>query len=309
MEARSGVLKRWRVFVMERFPPVTHVPLITFYVSANAAVAYATTGREAVLSRGAIVGWMLIVLVFFHLRLFDEVKDYEKDLLVHPERPLPRGLIGAREVRTVAALLITAECVLGLLMGLSVLVAVCCVIVYSLLMFREFFVGGWLRSRLIMYALTHTIISCWMALVVFSAVTRLYLWEVPEDFALFLVANILIFNIYEFGRKTFGREEERAGVESYSRLLGPAGAAASVFVMASAAAAVAIKLGSSYGAGWGFILAVGALLGLTMVSCVLYGAFNNARWAKVFRGISSLFILLFTVIMTTGFLLRGNALP
>lgn len=300
---------RWRVFVVERFPPATHMPLIIFYVSANAAVAFASVGRAAVLSPGAIVGWLIIVLVFFHLRLFDEVKDYGKDVVVHPERPLPRGLIGPGEVKKVAALCICGECVLAFLLGLPVLIAVCCVVAYSLLMYREFFVGTWLRPRLVLYALTHTVISCGMALVVFSAVTGRYLWEAPRDFALFLVANILIFNIFEFGRKTFGKEEERREVESYSKLLGPAGAATSVLLMACAAAAVGLKLGGTYGAGRVFFVAVGTLLGLTMVSSSLYAVFNNARWAKVFRGISSLFILLFAVIMTAGLLMRGNALP
>ena len=39
------------------------------------------------------------MLFFAELRLMDELKDYEKDLIAHPERPLPRGLLSREEVR------------------------------------------------------------------------------------------------------------------------------------------------------------------------------------------------------------------
>lgn len=303
--ANQGFAARWTVFCMERFPPLHHLPLILFYVGANAAVAFSTAGTSPRLTGGVIGSSLIILFVFFHLRVFDEIKDFRKDVTIHPERPLPRGLITVAEAGKVAAVFIAAECLLGLAMGMHVLIAVCLVIAYSLLMYREFFVADWLRPRLATYAFTHTAISCWMSLVIYSAATGRFLWEADTNYGLFLVANMMMFNIFEFGRKTYGREEESELVESYSKTLKPAGAAGSVFLMALIASAVASHLGRIFGTGQTYFISLGALLGLTLLSSIFYVIFNNARSARVFRAVSALFLLLFTVIITGGFWLKG----
>ena len=48
----------------------------------------------------------------------DDVKDYDKDVIVHPDRPLPRGLIAYDEVALVVKI------TLAILIGYSVLMAV-----------------------------------------------------------------------------------------------------------------------------------------------------------------------------------------
>lgn len=299
-----GFLLRWLFFVRERFPVGAHGLMILFYVSANAAIAFASEGSAPALTPRGIVGAIIILFIFFHLRVLDEIKDYGKDVIVHPERPLPRGLITITEAKRVAMFVIVAEIALGFLISLPTLLATICVIVYSLLMYKEFFIADWLRPRLACYAFTHTVIACWMSLLIYSAFTGRFLWQTSGNYALFLVANVMIFNIFEFGRKTFGREEEKELVESYSKNLGPAGAAASIFFMAAIAVLIGFRLGKVFGAGQLFFMSMGLLLALTLFSSLLYALLRNAFWAKIFRAISALFILLFTAIISLGLLLR-----
>jgi 4-hydroxybenzoate polyprenyltransferase len=294
---------RWREFINERFPLLNHIMLITFYCGANAVVADVSVGKKPALTVNSVLSAVTILCVFLHLRIFDEIKDLEKDRTAHPERPLPRGMISVREAGRVAGAIILAEIGFGIYLGPATFLASCCVVVYSLLMYKEFFIGYWLRPRLAAYAFTHTIISCWMSLFIFSAVTGRYFWEASRDYGVFLVANIMMFNVFEFGRKTFAREEETAVVESYSRNLRPAGAAASVFVMAALAVIAGFWLGEVFGAPYSFFIALLSLLVLTLLSSVSYVYFNTAFWAKVFRGASSLFILAFNMIIIWGFLM------
>lgn len=291
---------RWWAFVKERFSPVLYIPMIIFYFTANAAIALVSAGVTVRVFK-EIAGIVVIFWVFLHLRIFDEIKDYEKDLTVHPERPLPRGLISIPEAKKMAVSVILVEIVLSLIIGLPSLVASGCVIGYSLLMYKEFFVREWLRPRLAIYAFTHTAISCCMSLFIYSAVTGHYFWQASKEYGTFLLANMMMFNIFEFGRKTFGREEEKEMIESYSKMLGPFGAAASVSFMAVTAIFIALWLGHVFGAGILFSILMGGLLGFTLMSSLLYAMSNNAVWAKVFRGVSALFIFLFTVIVTVGF--------
>jgi 4-hydroxybenzoate polyprenyltransferase len=296
--------QKWGGFIRERFPLSNHILLIIFYCSANAVVAYASVNTRPVLSMDGILGAVMILCVFLHLRIFDEIKDFEKDRTAHPERPLPRGLISVWEAERVAVAVILAEIGFGIYVGPPAFLAACCVIVYSLLMYKEFFIGDWLRPRLATYAFTHTIISCWMSLLIYSAVTGCYFWEISGEYGVFLIANIMMFNVFEFGRKTFAKAEEKDVIESYSKSLGPAGAAASVFIMAGLAVITALWLGGVFKVSYEFFISMISLLMLTLLSSVLYVYFNSVFWAKVFRGTSSLFILFFNVIITAGFLMK-----
>ncbi|MDH4231189.1 MAG: UbiA family prenyltransferase [Nitrospirota bacterium] len=295
---------RWGAFIKERFPLLNHLLLITFYCSANAVVAHASAGTRPALTVRSVLGGVMILCVFLHLRIFDEIKDFEKDRTAHPERPLPRGLIAVREAKRVAGAIILAEIGLGIYAGPHAFLAACCVIVYSLLMYKEFFIGDWLRPRLATYAFTHTVISCWMSMLIYSSVTGRYFWKASGEYGIFLIANIMMFNVFEFGRKTFAKEEEKDMIESYSKSLGPAGAAVSVFIMAALAVFTGLWLGGVFRAPYAFFIAMISLLMLTLLSSVLYVYFNTAFWAKIFRGASALFILFFNIIITSGFLIR-----
>lgn len=296
--------ERWRIFVKERFSPLNYILMITFYFGANAVVALAASRTKPVLTSVEIFGALIILSIFFHLRIFDEIKDYEKDLTVHPDRPLARGIIAISEAKKVAVALILMELALGLIIGPPAFLMTCCVIAYSLLMYKEFFVRDWLRPRLATYAFSHTVISCWMSLLIYSVVTNRYFWQVSKEYGMFLIANMMIFNIFEFGRKTFSKEEGKDLVESYSSGLGPVRVAASVFFMASVAVSISFWLGGVFNAPIAFFISMGLLLVLTLLLSILYVYFNTAFWAKAFRSVSSLFILLYTMIITAGFLLN-----
>jgi 4-hydroxybenzoate polyprenyltransferase len=305
---RAPALARWQIFISERFPPAGHLLLITFFFSANAAVALAATGMEPVVNARWLASLTATLCVFLHLRLFDEIKDYRDDLRAHPERPLPRGLITVAEAKRMAAWLIAAELVLGAATGPASLLATLGVVIYSLLMYLEFFRGSWLRPRLATYALTHTVVAMLLSLAVMAAVTGRHLWQLPESCWVFVLANWLIFNIFEFGRKSFGRDEEQAAIPSYSRTFGPAGAAAISVGMAAAAVAAAFTLGLSLHASPLFYHGLAGLLLLTGSAGLGYGFTNSPWWAKLFRTACTIFILVYNIMITFAFLLRPGQL-
>lgn len=303
---QQNILIRWYRFIAERFSLVVHLPLIFFYVSANALVAWGSSGESATVSKALVLSGIVTALIFCHLRIFDEIKDYRTDLAAHPDRPLPRGLLSLDEAKSGAIVLITVELSLSLLIGPAAFLALAATILYSLLMFREFFIGSWLRPRLATYALTHTLIACWMSLFIFAAATGRHFWQVPEAYSWFVLVNWMIFNIFEFGRKSFGKEEEQELVDSYSKRTGSFGAAGNVIVMASVAVFIAFRMEQGFGLGTLFLAAVAALYAVTLLSAFIYAIANNAQWAQLFREVCSLFILLYNVIITAGFVVRGG---
>lgn len=295
-------MKRWLIFCRERFPLFKHALLIVFYVSANALVAFSSSSLHWRITYKEILCAVAVLSIFLHLRIFDEIKDYKNDLIAHKDRPLARGLIKVLEAKKVGFSLIIFELCLAAMINRAAFIAALGTVIYSLIMYKEFFIGKWLRPKMATYALAHTLVSCWMSLFIFSAVTNLNFWKISKVYGMFVLVNWMIFNIFEFGRKTFGKEEETELVESYSKRLGPGRAGLNVVIMASVAMYAAYQLGNIFNLDLLFTIAMYLLYGLTLCAAGLYAAHNDKISAKMFRGICSIFILFYNVIVTLGFI-------
>lgn len=297
-------LSQWFTFTKERFPLLEHLLLILGFFGAN---AFVTASVSEMIPQGILIrcllGFIVIFITFFRLRIFDEIKDYDTDCKLNPKRPLARGLITVSDAKKVVFSLIAVELLLSLCIGLPAFVANLCVILYSLLMYNEFFLAKWLRPKLATYALIHTVVSSWLALFVFSTLTTEQIWQAPLSFFLFAFANWMIFNVFEFGRKTFGKSEEKPLVASYSKQFGSWGAASCVFGMAASAGIVALIIGLQLN--WPpllFLLMI-ALYSPLIVLSTLYGRSGSTGNAVQFRTMCSIFILVYNVIITLGFVL------
>ncbi|NCA18046.1 MAG: hypothetical protein EBS90_13565, partial [Betaproteobacteria bacterium] len=89
-------MARWLKYVKERFPLVTYLLLSGAMCWSGASLFMVSPFSAHIQTTLSMLG---ILLFFFELRLMDEWKDFEKDKVAHPARPLPRGLIQPREVR------------------------------------------------------------------------------------------------------------------------------------------------------------------------------------------------------------------
>ncbi len=110
------------------------------------------------------VGLGTLGLLFFLglLRLMDEYKDYDKDVVAHPERPLPRGLLAVSTVHKVihagALVMLAYGGVIYLVADLPAALLYLIATGFLWLMFKEFYVGAWLSKYPIVYAVTHQVV-------------------------------------------------------------------------------------------------------------------------------------------------------
>ena len=210
-------LRRWRQFIVERFPLTAQLPLIAAFVVGNQSLA----GSLSVES--ALVGFCVCLLFFLRLRLFDEIKDFAHDRTRNPQRPLPRGLISVDEVRVVLLGIIVIEMGLVWCFAPDALPGYLITFAFSILMFNEFFMRKRLRRHLTTYAVLHTFVAALLANFVAALGTAL---DVQGGQITLGALNWALFNLYEFSRKTYAPAEERALVETYSGKFGPQGALA-----------------------------------------------------------------------------------
>jgi hypothetical protein len=148
---------RWLTYLRERSPLAL---LLAVAVPQSVSSFYLVrTGTPTAAVWACAIGIMGLLVL---LRLMDEVKDEEKDKVAHPDRPLPRGLLTAAEVRgaisTVAASLLAYAALLSAAfnMTMSVMFAAC--VVFAWLMYKEFYASDALAKSPLLYALSHQLI-------------------------------------------------------------------------------------------------------------------------------------------------------
>ena len=224
------------------------------------------------------------------MRLYDEIKDYEVDCEINRDRPLVRGLVTHKDLFTGIAVCILTELVTFGLLGLPALTAIVFSIAYSLLMYKEFFIGEKLRPYLTTYAVMHTIVCSFLSLSMFCAIEGRYVYLLHRDLLFFSVNCWCLFNIFEFGRKTSIPRKREENVESYSHIFGRYGAVALVLAMAiiSGGLLVSTRLVTK----GVFTTTMAVFVGILVVLGGLYAVLDRKPFGAIYRGMSSGYIIL-----------------
>jgi 4-hydroxybenzoate polyprenyltransferase len=219
--ADAPLARRLMAWMHERFPPANTVAAVLVWAVALAwGRALASSGPVPV-HAGDTAGALAAVGFFLMLRVFDEHKDYEADRITHPGRVLQRGLVTLAHLRLVGAVAIAAQVGASLAADRGagpVTGAWIVTFVWTLLMAREFFAAEWIRPRLLLYALSHMLA---MPLAV-HWLLRMATGGAPlaSGAWLYPAVSFATGSAFEIARKLKAPEDERPGVDSYTRTLG-----------------------------------------------------------------------------------------
>lgn len=300
VKERGEHLLKWWTFTSERFEPVSHFFMIALFVSAHYLVADAS---KFIILEPINILWITLgtAAFFLKLRFYDEIKDYETDVILNPTRPLPRGLLKRIDMKKGIEQCIILEIIFFTSCGMPGFVAILIAIGYSLLMYKEFFIGDIIGPHLTTYATSHTVVTIFLSLSIFSALSRYYPWDHEADFYYFAVLSWLLFNIFELGRKIYQPCEEREDVDTYSKIWGRFGAVILILVHAVGVAILTLHISTidfffmqTYQAFTiGILLLVSAvyLVGKKPISGLMYRKFSEVYIVLIYIGIITNYVL------------------
>ena len=284
-------MKNLFAYLGERFPSVNMMLFAIMYLAVHSA-----TEIEFDFGWRFWLGILAIVSFFFRLRVMDEIKDYDVDAVNHPQRVLQSGRITLRTLIALSAALTLTEVAWSYAHGPRALLAWACAFGYALLMRYEFFVGEWLRERLVVYAFSHMLI---MPLVI------AWLWlawrdEATAVMALLMGLSLLAGFTFELARKTHAPAAERAGIETYSSLLGVRRASSLILLVLWASVVTqALLFWALAVPWWGFAVALACAAWVT----VSYRQSLATAQERGFRGserASSVYMLASYVVLIVG---------
>lgn len=204
-------------YLQERFPVVNMVLFaILFLTVYSVAIFFYPPGGGFGWREG--LGMAATISFFFRLRVFDETKDYALDAINHPQRVLQSGRIRLQHLQAIAWAGLVLELAWSAIMGMPALLCWLLVLGYSLLMRYEFWVGGFLKKHLLLYAITHMLIMPLLILWIWSAYAPGF--NIAQNFLLLAALSLLGGFSFEIARKIHAPEAERELVDSYSRSMG-----------------------------------------------------------------------------------------
>lgn len=295
-DPRSFGVRFW-IYLGERFPLAHHSVLIL--ALATSAVCYSALVRSPTaipsVQSGAVAALVLLI-VFFQLRVADEHKDAQTDARYRPERAVPRGLVSLGELRRVALVGGVVQLALAAALHPGLVVLLLVVWAWAGLMTAEFFAPRWLMARPVLYLASHMAI---MPLIDLFATACDWLvageasfGKIAVPLGAYLALSLGCGATLEIARKSWAPMSEREGVDTYSKLWGPrrAGLVLAGVIAVSYAMCVGVNVLSPASMVW--LIASGTPALAAIVAAVVYARRPCAKTAGRLELTAGVFVLM-----------------
>lgn len=292
-DVRPPFARRLWIYQAERFPIFKHGLVIAVFALSGAALPHLVGGARFNDPTAALVAVAVCFLAFLQLRIADEHKDHEDDRRFRPERPVPRGLISLGELRWIGFAAAAAQAALAWMLKPALLVFLAGLWLWMALMAVEFFAPRVLKARPMLYLASHMVITPLIALFAVACgwAAAGMAFQIEPAVIAFLALAYANGAAIEISRKTWAPSDERRGVDTYSRLWGPVGAACAVAVAISVGLALASSVLYAAGAASWLIGAMWVLALTGLAAAFAYAQRPRTPRAKLLESAVGIWVL------------------
>ena len=207
-------LNKWYTYQKERFPVATYGLYILCL--SFAAFFYNTKMLEIESNVGVFITMFVVAfLQFLMVRIIDEFKDYEEDKKYRPYRPVPRGLIKLKELRTLFVICIIIQFALTLIVNPFSLIFLLVLWIMFILMTKSFFMKKLVDKHILLEVALDEILlpTLMLYLSSFIKLDITILWRL-------LLLSYVVSWIIEIARKVRCKKDEEKGVKTYTAVFG-----------------------------------------------------------------------------------------
>jgi hypothetical protein len=282
-------MKKYFLYTNERFPliPALILAAVVYYASYFWGGFFVHENPIDPLK--SIAGSFVIFFIMFHIRIFDEHKDYERDIVAHPERLLSRGIITLKDLRKLLAVILIVEAVLSFYLGIVQFAIWLAIFIYTVLMLKDFFIPEFLERHMGLYIFSHQISVPMMLCLGFSQ--RSPQLDNPMPVLLLFTAAMLASITFEISRKIWPEEREHELADSYSKFWGRGRAVMINLIMAATSTCLIIYIYLSTGRGLIPAFVQGSLSMLFLAAGIIFIKKPTIKTSKALEGMGALFVL------------------
>lgn len=288
----ASFVRRFVQYQKERFPFLAHGLLIGSFTFSAISYSRISRGQSGFISlQDYCIGIFITFSFFLLVRIFDEFKDQKEDALYRTYLPVPRGLISLKELRIIGWLVVFSQLLVIVFFQPQMIILYGVVLLYLLLMRIEFFCPVWLKSKHLLYIISHMLIIPLIDMYASGLDWFLEGESVHKGLIWFFLVSYFNGFVLEFGRKIRIPETEEEGIISYTKLYGTKGGVIAWIVLLTSTFFIAI--GASLYAGYGPISVL--ILSLFFALCVAPGylflkqpSLKKTKWIEHASGVWTL---------------------
>lgn len=292
IQLKSSPLSKWLIYQRERFPFAQYGVMALAFSYSGLCLSIALRSASGLPDfKSVLVASVTTFLFFFQLRVADEFKDHADDCKYQPERPVPRGLITLPELAIAGAMAAAAQIGFTLWLDVALLPLLLAAWCYFALMSVEFFMKDFLRSRPVLYLVSHMPILLFIDAYITACDWLVKGGTAPTRLVLFLAISFLNGTIVEIGRKLRAPSDERVGVETYTALWGTKPAITGWLAVIVASGALATVIGGDTGALPLVLTSVTCLSVTAVITAAKFVEHPSTRLAGALNNLSSVWVL------------------
>lgn len=212
--------KRLGIYFTEMFPILMYLP---FVIAMYACMSFTVQSLNSSIAIDLtfIAGTTTAFFMMLLIRNFDDLKDYELDKKIFPNRPIPRGDVKKSDLYFMAVISFSIVLLVNVTMAQKTFVVFAVMLVYALLTYKWFFAEKFHRSHVFFTMLTHQPLP--IIINFFLIHTALASGKSYDDFSITTFFVLLLFSfpitIWETSRKIRSADMETE-YETFSRFLG-----------------------------------------------------------------------------------------
>lgn len=283
MDRKVSLFLRYMRWSNERFPIIGALLIagFLFYVPYCFGGLLGNQSQPSYIA--GIPGMFVIFLVLLHMRIFDEHKDFDKDVVAYPERILSQGILTLKHLRYLLYIVLAIEIGISFSIGWIQLFIWIGIMVWSLLMFYEFFVPEFLNRHMGLYLISHQLSILLVAgygLSMGYDITTADRTAMASMFVL-LIGIMCATITYEIARKTWPPEKEQEHADSYTKVWGIWTAVVVNQAFAVLATLAFAYLYATYSIGLTFTIVLAAFNLFFLVTGLLFASGPNAKREKL----------------------------
>jgi 4-hydroxybenzoate polyprenyltransferase len=270
-QTQKSFINRIWTYSLEMFPVLIYLPyVIALYVCLNFTTQAVSSGT-IVLDIYGIVGMITAFFMMLQMRTFDDLKDFEIDKDLFPDRATPRGAVLKKDIQIISLTSFVILVATNIMLGQKTIVIFAIMIVYALLTYKWFFAEKFHREHVFFTMLTHQPLPVMINF--FLIHTALASGAEYSSFTMNHFILLLIFSLpvtaWETSRKIRSADME-TNYETFSILFGARGATLIPFSCLLLAGSFAIYTGNFLDLNNSYFAIVALLLTYVIV---LYGRF------------------------------------
>ena len=266
LDPRPLAARLW-TYQAKRFPLTSQGMLIVLFALSCVCFGALTRGSpQPPPSESVLIAIVVVFCFFFQFRVADEHRDYDEDVRLRPELPVPNGTITLPELDIFLVGTMAIQIVLTAALHPPLVALLFPPWLWIFLVRNDFFARALLDRHPVVSLLIHLVFFPLVALYAVAADQLPVEGALSPGLIAFLLLSALCAAAIELARKCLAPESERPGVVTYSRLWGPLRAGMTTALTLVAAIVVAlVAYAATRTAGWWFVLpAVGVGFGAFM---------------------------------------------